>query len=279
MTAAESLVGREDEFDRVAQLLDARDELPAAIVFHGEAGIGKTSLWLAAVERAGAIGYRVLSSRPSETETSLSYAGLADLLGGRDRRGASRRCLRSSGARWSARCSSTETEAEADERAVAAAFLAIVRNLAGDQPLCLAIDDVQWLDAASLDAIGFALARLDDDPVASLLSLRGDVPSWLRRARIGGGPQAIELRGLSIGAMHELLRSTTRDTGSRDRRSSGSGRPPPETRSSRSSSRWHSSGVASHSHRATRCRSRRASTSCCASASTRSGRRRSRSRP
>ena len=52
--------------------------------FWGEAGIGKTSLWLAGVEAAAARGYRILSSRPSEAETRFSFAGLTDLLGGAD---------------------------------------------------------------------------------------------------------------------------------------------------------------------------------------------------
>ena len=47
----------------------------------GEAGIGKTTLWLAGIDAAAARGYRILSARPSEAETRFSFAGLADLLG------------------------------------------------------------------------------------------------------------------------------------------------------------------------------------------------------
>ena len=54
-----------------------------------------------------------------------------------------------------------ESEIHADDRAVAAAFLGALRLLAGDRPLCLAVDDIQWLDAASLAALRFALARLE----------------------------------------------------------------------------------------------------------------------
>ena len=46
---------------------------------------------------------------------------------------------------------------------------------------CLAVDDVQWLDPASLAALGYSLTRLDDAPVASLLAV-GGVPG-LARAR------------------------------------------------------------------------------------------------
>ena len=75
-----------------------------------------------------------------------------------------------------------ESETHADERAVAAAFLGALRLLARDGPLCLAVDDVQWLDAASLAVLRHALARLDGEPVTTLLAVRGDVPEWLRRA-------------------------------------------------------------------------------------------------
>ena len=141
-------------------LLDDRERLPATVALHGEAGIGKTAVWLAGLEHATAAGYRVLSSRPAESETSLSYAGLADLLGDVVDEvlpllaPIQRRALESAlllGA----------TEGESDERAVAAAFLATLRALGAGDTLCLAIDDLQWLDAASLGAVRFALARLE----------------------------------------------------------------------------------------------------------------------
>jgi hypothetical protein len=102
----------------------------------------------------------VLTSRPAESETSLSYAGLADLLGGvvdevlPSLAPIQRRALESA-------LLLGDTEGESDERAVAAAFLATLRALGAGDTLCLAIDDLQWLDAASLGAVRFALARLE----------------------------------------------------------------------------------------------------------------------
>ena len=100
-----------------------------------------------------------------------------------------------------------ESEIDADERAVAAAFLGALRLLAGDGPLCLAVDDIQWLDAASLAALRYALARLDDEPVAALLAVRGDLPAWLRRAVPEGRLRTVEIGGLTVGAIQELLRA------------------------------------------------------------------------
>ncbi len=98
-----------------------------------------------------------------------------------------------------------ESEIHADDRSVAAAFLAALRLLAADAPVCLAVDDIQWLDAASLAALRYALARLDKEPFAVLLAVRGDLPDWLRRAVPEERLRMVEVGGLSVGATHALL--------------------------------------------------------------------------
>ena len=75
------LVGRDEELAAVLRVLDAPELLPGVAVLSGEAGIGKTALWLAGIDAAAAAGYRVMSARPSEAETTFSFAGLTDLLG------------------------------------------------------------------------------------------------------------------------------------------------------------------------------------------------------
>ena len=57
------LAGREDELAALLDVLEAPEEAPAAAVLVGEAGIGKTALWLAGVEAAKERGYHVLSGR------------------------------------------------------------------------------------------------------------------------------------------------------------------------------------------------------------------------
>jgi DNA-binding CsgD family transcriptional regulator len=197
------LVGREEELGTIVRLVDAPEQLPCAAVLPGEAGIGKTTLWLAGIEAAAARSYRILSSRPTGAETRFSFAGLTDLLsnaGGvvADLPPIQRRALE-------AALLLGESELDADERAVAAAFLEALRRLARDNPLCLAVDDVQWLDAASIAVLGYALARLDREPVAALLAVRGEVPEWLRRAVPEDRLLTVEVTGLSLGATHELL--------------------------------------------------------------------------
>ena len=80
-TAARQLVGRDEELRAIVRLFDASKHLPGAIVLPGEAGIGKTILWLTGVDAAAARGYRILSTRPAEAEAQFSFAGLSDLLG------------------------------------------------------------------------------------------------------------------------------------------------------------------------------------------------------
>ena len=201
------LPGREDELAALLDLLDASDDLPAAAVVVGEAGIGKTALWLEAVEAAQDRGYLVLSCRPSEVEARFSFVGLADLIGGvvgdvlpqlpRPQRRALEAALALSEAGGPA----------AEEGVVAFAFLSTLRKLAVDNRLLLALDDVQWLDAPSLAMLRFALARLGAEPVAAILTARDEVPVWLRRGVPEGQLLTIELGPLSVGALHELLRT------------------------------------------------------------------------
>jgi DNA-binding CsgD family transcriptional regulator len=203
---ARHLVGREEELGALVALLDAPEQLPGTAVLSGEAGIGKTTLWLAGIAAASSRGFLILSSRPAEAEAKFSFAGLTDLLGGSagdvlpELPPIQRRALE-------AALLLGDSELYADDRAVAAAFLGAVRLLAADAPVCLAVDDVQWLDAASLAALGYVLPRLDREPVATLLAVRGRVPPWVRHAVPEDRLRTFDLHGLSVGAIHELLRT------------------------------------------------------------------------
>jgi predicted ATPase len=73
-----SLVGRDAELGAVETFL--RSERPCAIAIVGEPGIGKNTMWQAAVELARARESRVLTARPTESEARLAFAGLTDLL-------------------------------------------------------------------------------------------------------------------------------------------------------------------------------------------------------
>jgi DNA-binding CsgD family transcriptional regulator len=204
VSTAHRLVAREAEFAAIVRVLEDRDRLPGAVVLRGEPGIGKTTLWLEGVGAARARGYRTLAARPSEAEVRFSFGGLADLLGPLasevlpELPPIQRRALE-------AALLLGESEAQAG-RAVAAAFLGALRLLATDAPLCLAIDDLQWLDGASLAVVRYAFDRLDHEPVFALVTVRREMPDWLRRSGPREQVVTVELEGLNIGAIRELLR-------------------------------------------------------------------------
>ena len=79
---AAEIVGREEELSSLQAFVDEATRGPAALVLEGEAGIGKSTLWEAGIERAHAQGLTVFSSQPAEAERALGHVGLGDLLDG-----------------------------------------------------------------------------------------------------------------------------------------------------------------------------------------------------
>ena len=134
---------------------------PIAIALEGEAGIGKSTLWRAAVAEASERGLRVLVARAAESERTLAHAGLGDLFDGvlddvLPRLSAPRRR-----ALEVALLVEDADGRPVDPRALGVAVRSALELLSEDG-LVIAIDDLQWLDASSASALGFALRRLDD---------------------------------------------------------------------------------------------------------------------
>ncbi len=203
--------GRDDELAVIDEFLRADAILPATLLVRGDAGIGKTTLWLHAVERAHARSFRVLSSSPAPAESELSFGGVSDLLEQvldetiADLPGPQAHALQVALRR------AEPGERAPDQFAVRAAFLGALRRLATECPVVVAIDDVQWLDRPSELAVEFAGRRLRDAPVAFVFARREDAASAppLGLDRIGPQRRVVELRvpPLSLGAIHRLLRS------------------------------------------------------------------------
>ena len=68
----------------MAEFLQSAAARASGLVIEGEAGIGKTTLWLAAVAQARERGFAVVSARVGQAESVLAYAAVADLLGNVD---------------------------------------------------------------------------------------------------------------------------------------------------------------------------------------------------
>jgi hypothetical protein len=61
------IVGREDELASIHAFFDQAEGGPAALVLEGEPGIGKSTLWLAGVEKrdGGTASFRRVRQKPS----------------------------------------------------------------------------------------------------------------------------------------------------------------------------------------------------------------------
>jgi DNA-binding CsgD family transcriptional regulator len=172
------IVGREAEVQALQRFLDQLPDGLASLLLMGDAGIGKTVLLQAAMSSAEEHGYRVLSCRPAEAEAHLSFVGLADLLV--DAIDDELRSVLPEPQRHAldvVLLLQSPGKAPIDQRTVAAAVLSTVRTLARRGPLVVAVDDLQWLDAASASTLAFAVRRLHDrEGIGVLATVRSGGP-------------------------------------------------------------------------------------------------------
>ena len=168
------MLGREGEQERIEQFLDAALEGPASLALEGAPGIGKSTLWRAAIARARGRGYKVIATAPAEPDTSLAFAGLGDLFDGLADEDL--RALPDPQRRALAVALSMEeaTQAPADSQALPRAVLSVLRLFAARAPLLIAVDDEQWLDRVTARVLAFALNRLREEPVCVLVARRPD---------------------------------------------------------------------------------------------------------
>src|SRR4051794_21036677 len=206
------LLERDEE---VAQLRDALDATAAGtgalVVIEGEPGIGKTALLRRGLGLAAERGFDVLTARGGELERPLTFGIARQLL---ERRAHDDPALFAGAARHAAPLLGVGSAAETDEPAlVHALFWACANLAAARQPgLVVAIDDGQWADDASLRWLVSLARRLDELPVALLVSVstgEPDAPARLLQA-LATQPRArrLVLGPLSADAAGTLVRDT-----------------------------------------------------------------------
>jgi len=202
-SAAERIVGRDAQLASLEEFL-AADAAPRALTLTGGPGVGKTSLWEAGVEAARRRGLRVLRASGSGAETRLSFAALIDLLDGIDLAELEGLPAPQRRALDVALYREDSAGAPPDTSAIALGLLGALRALAAEQPLLVALDDLQWVDEASGEALAFVARRVDAEPVAFLLARRPGPASALERA-LGERVESVGVGTLSIGAMRRML--------------------------------------------------------------------------
>lgn len=190
------LLGREAECTRIDQLLArARGGTGGALLLSGEPGIGKSALCGYAIERAG--GMTVLSAQGMESEAELPFAGLLELFRGRldhldDLPAPQAAALGGALALYE--------QTATDRFAIYAGVLSLLGALAEDGPVLVVIDDVQWIDVPSAEAVFFAARRLGAARIGVLIAGRNDV-----RFEVPAGVPRVILGGLGAAAGRALL--------------------------------------------------------------------------
>jgi DNA-binding CsgD family transcriptional regulator len=145
----------------------ARDGMGRALVLRGEPGIGKTALLEYAIESAS--GFRIARASGTESEMELAYAALhqlcAPMLDRLERLPDPQRDAL--GVAFGLRAAEPP-----DRFLVGLAVLSLLSAVAGESPLLCLVDDAQWLDQASAQALAFVARRLLAEPVALIFATR-----------------------------------------------------------------------------------------------------------
>jgi DNA-binding CsgD family transcriptional regulator len=160
-TPLDAFVGRTVELARIAEVMAAAQTgQPWLVAVEGDPGVGKTALVRRCLASASASGWRVLAARASQFETDFEF-GLIDQL------------LRAAGAGFPAFPQADQDGSAVTSFAVGARFLELEGELQAQGPVAILIEDLQWADRKSLEALTFMLRRLSVDPVVAMVTYRG----------------------------------------------------------------------------------------------------------
>lgn len=187
------LYGRAREQGEIERLLEgARDGRSGTLVIRGPAGIGKSALLEYAAGQA--VGMRVLHGVGIESEAALPFAALHLLL----HTGLDRIHVLPDAQATALSGALGLRDAPPESRfLVGLATLSLLSELAGDGALLCLIDDAQWFDQASIDALVFAARRLEADGVVMIFAARPDYQAT--------GLPELPLGGLDSSAAAALL--------------------------------------------------------------------------
>jgi DNA-binding CsgD family transcriptional regulator len=160
-------VGERDVLDRLIEAVQAGQS--RTLVVRGDPGVGKTALLDYLAGRASGAGCRVARVVGVQSEMELAFAGLhqlcAPMLNSDERLPVPQRdALRAA--------FGLAPGPPPDRFFVGLAMLTMLSGVARDRPLICVVDDEQWLDRGSAQALGFVARRLAADPVGLVFATR-----------------------------------------------------------------------------------------------------------
>jgi DNA-binding CsgD family transcriptional regulator len=201
--AVEGFVGRLSELESFRHAADrAKSGEPWLVLIEGEAGVGKS--YLAQRGLSELIGYTVLTASGDRFEQEMSYGTITQLV--------SR--VRPELLRPFPALGNRIPDGMAPVQ-VGAQLLALLGTLQSAGPVALAVDDIQWADKCSVQALSFVLRRLWADRVLTVLVARipdnghdsiGDDEDWRRLSRAGAHRSELRLGGLGETDLRALAR-------------------------------------------------------------------------
>jgi DNA-binding CsgD family transcriptional regulator len=196
--SARRLLGRRSACVTLEQLVaSVRAGHSRALVLRGDAGVGKSALLEYLAQHSS--GCDIARTAGVESEMELAYAGLQQLCAPFLTRlerlpGPQRDAL---GTAFGLR------DGDAPDRfLVGLAVLSLLSDVAEDRPLVCVVDDAQWLDAASAQALAFVARRLGAESVGLVFAVREP-----RAEGTFEGLVELAVGGLDDGDAHELLAS------------------------------------------------------------------------
>src|SRR4051794_5709373 len=177
-------------------MADARRSRSHALVIRGEPGVGKSALLRWTAGRAPPA--RCLQASGVESELELPFATLHQLLhpvfGRLDALpGGQGEALRGA--------LGLGPGQGKDRFLVAVGVLTLLAEVASDDGLVCIVDDAQWADSASVDALVFAARRLEAEGVVLIFAARDGDPDAL----VAPGLPELMLRGLEADAAAALI--------------------------------------------------------------------------
>lgn len=203
------LVGRESELSRMfdTAALACRERRACALILEGDSGTGKTRLLEEMLGRLRLDGVAVAAVRAVEADRDEEWSGIrglarSGLLEARGLPAAPARALATFAEampEWADRFPNLPRDGS--PLSYGRALSEIVRAAMEEQPVALAVDDVQWLDQASLLGLLATLRDLESAPLVLLFTTDSHPPRVevdTLRSRLGGNTRGLALRLSSL---------------------------------------------------------------------------------